>query len=222
MADAIAATVKVPEPVKEVVSEDVDKKVLNNISYGLYVCSTHDGKQDTACIINTPVQISSDPLRIAISVNKANYTNECIASCGIFNLSILAEDVDFGLIKHFGFQSGRDVYKYENCDKSKFSKNGLRYTTFGTNGFISCKVVSSQDMGSHTLFIAEVTEAAKLRDVPSVTYDYYHKNIKPQPEAKEKKGYVCNICGYIHEGDELPEDFICPICKHPASDFRPL
>ncbi len=222
MADAIAATVKIPEPVKEVVSEDVDKKVLNNISYGLYVCSTHDGKQDTACIINTPVQISSDPLRIAISVNKANYTNECIASCGIFNLSILAEDVDFGLIKHFGFQSGRDVFKYENCDKSKFSKNGLRYTTFGTNGFISCKVVSSQDMGSHTLFIAEVTEAAKLRDVPSVTYDYYHKNIKPQPEAKEKKGYVCNICGYIHEGDELPEDFICPICKHPASDFRPL
>lgn len=221
-AEIIADTVKAPEIKSEAISEDVDKKALHNISYGLYVCSTTDGTKDTACIINTPVQLSSSPLRIGISVNKANYTCDCIESSGIFNLSVLSEDVDFGLIKHFGFQSGRNVDKYENCTKSKFSTNGLRYTTFGTNAFISCKVVSSQDLGSHMLFIAEVTESSVLRDIPSLTYDYYLKNIKPQSETKGKKGYVCTVCGYVYEGDKLPEDFICPLCKHPASDFKPI
>lgn len=198
----------------------IDKSVLSSISYGLYVASANDGEKDTGCIINTPVQIASKPLRLSVSLNKANYTHDVILKTGVFNLSILSQEADMGLIRHFGFQSGRDVDKYEGCTRSAFSGNGLRYTTVGTNGYISCRVVSAIDIGSHTLFIADITETGKLGDAPSMTYEYYRKNLKPMTDAK--KGYVCSVCGYVYEGETLPEDFVCPICKHGAEDFRPV
>ena len=202
----------------------IDTSVYRDLTYGLFILSANDGTKDTGCIINTVCQAASDPQIITIAVNKANYTHDVIAKTGIFNVSILAEDAPFGLFQHFGFQSGRDVNKYENCTMSRTSANGCRYHFEHTCGFISGKVISSMDLGSHTLFVAEVTEAGKTGSGAPITYAYYHANTKPKPKKEEqkKKGFICNICGYIYEGDELPADFICPICKHPASDFSPL
>jgi len=156
-----------------------------------------------------------------VSVNKANHTAEAVKNSGRFNISILTEEAKMDVFKHFGYQSGRDVDKFEGSD-APVSENGLRYLTEAANTLISGKVEQVIDCGTHFLFIAEVTQAEKLSSEPSVTYTYYFENIKPKPEAKPKKGYVCRICGYFHEGDELPEDFICPICKHGASDFEPV
>ena len=202
----------------------IDNSVFRDLSYGLFILSANDGSKDTGCIINTVCQAASDPLIVTIAVNKANYTHDVVAKNGVFNVTILAEDAPFGLFQHFGFQSGRDVDKYEGCTMSRTSENGCRYHFVHTCGFLSGKVLSSVDLGSHTLFIAEVTEAGKTGDGAPITYAYYHANTKPKPkkEEKKKKGFICNICGYIYEGDELPVDFVCPICKHPASDFSPL
>ncbi len=197
------------------------KEALFKLTYGLFVLSTRDGEKDNGCIINTAMQVTDNPLQIVIAVNKNNYTLEMIQKSGVFNVSILSESTPFSVFENFGFKSGRTEDKFSSFENKKRSANGIYYITEYTNAFISAKVVKTVDCGTHLMFIGEVTEAEILSDKTSVTYDYYFKNIKPKPE-KKKKGYVCKICGYVYEGEPLPEDFICPLCKHPASDFEKL
>jgi flavin reductase (DIM6/NTAB) family NADH-FMN oxidoreductase RutF len=204
----------------------MDKKAMYNLTYGLYILTAKDGEADNGCIINTATQVTTEPNRIIIAVNKNNHTHDMIQKTGEFNLSILTNDTDFDTIKHWGFQSGKNVNKVPEGTNAtiKRAANGIVYIdSKQTNAVISGKVISATDLGTHTLFLADVTDCEELSNSPSVTYAYYQKNIKPAPEKQEKKkGFICNICGYIYEGDTLPEDFICPWCKHPASDFSPL
>ncbi|MDY5423739.1 flavin reductase [Hornefia butyriciproducens] len=190
------------------------------LTYGLFVLSAKDGEKDNACIINTALQVTSNPLQVSVTVNKANFTHDMIMKTGEFNLSILSQDTPFEVFQHFGMQSGRDVNKFEG-DVLR-TDNGIAYIGGVSNAVISVKVNKTLDVGTHTIFVGEVTEEHVLSDVPSVTYQYYFDHIKPKPEATKKKGFVCKICGYVYEGDTLPEDFICPICKHGAEDFEPL
>lgn len=197
------------------------KETLFKLTYGLFVLSARDGMKDNGCIINTVMQVTDTPLQIAVAINKNNYTLEMIEKSGVFNVSVLSEDVPFSVFERFGFKSGREENKFSDFEYKQRSCNDVYYITNYTNAYISAKVVNMFDCVTHMMIIGEVTQALTLSDKPSVTYDYYFKNIKPKPEAK-KKGYVCKICGYVYEGDPLPEDFICPWCKHPASDFEPL
>lgn len=199
-----------------------NQAAMFQLSYGLFVLSAKDGKKDNGCIVNTVQQVTTSPNRILVAVNKGNYTHDMIMKTGEFNASILSEDADFDIFKHFGFQSGRDVDKMEGLEDFDRAENGIIYLTKGANAYISAKVVQTTDLGSHTLFLADVTDGDVLNDVPSVTYAYYHKNIKPQPQETKKTGWRCKICGYIYEGEELPADFICPICKHGAEDFEKI
>ena len=198
----------------------MDTKVLFKIGYGLYVLTANEGEKDNGCIINTAMQVTSDPLQIAITVNKNNYTTGMIQRTKKFNLSILAESAQFEIFKNFGYQSGANVNKFENYNDIKRSPNGVLYLTGSTNAYISAFVKQEIDLGSHILFIAQLVAAESLSDETSVTYDFYQKNIKPKPEKTNKKGWRCKICGYIYEGENLPSDFICPICKHGAIDFE--
>ena len=201
----------------------MDNKLMFKIGYGLYILTAKDGEKDNGCVINTAIQVTSTPNRISVTVNKQNYTHDMIMKTGVFNISILSEKATFDVFKHFGFQSGRDVDKFTDYKAATRSENGLYYVTGDTNAYISGKVINTLDLGTHTMFIADVTDAEVLADVPTTSYDYYQKNIKPKPEAPKKvTGYVCKICGYIYEGDPLPEDFICPICKHGAADFEKI
>ena len=182
---------------------------------------TTDGEKQNGCIVNTVSMITDEPKRIVVFVNKANYSEELLRKTGIFNVSILSKSAPFEIFKRFGFQSGRDVDKFDE-GRYATSANGLYYLPEYANAFISAKVVDFYDYGTHTLFVAEVTEAKTLSSEASVTYEYYQSDIKPKPEAvKKEEGekWVCRICGYTHEG-ELPDDFICPWCKHPADDFE--
>ena len=200
----------------------MNNKAMYKLGYGLYVLTAKDEK-DNGCIINTAIQVTTTPNRISITVNKQNYTHDMIQKTGVFNLSVISEEADFSLFQHFGFQSGRDVDKMKDFENKAQAENGLYYITKGTNAYLSGKVIQSIDLGTHTMFIADVTDGDVLSDTASVTYDYYQKSIKPKPEKKpEVKGYRCTICGYIYEGDVLPEDFICPICKHGAADFEKI
>lgn len=200
----------------------IEKSSVFKLSYGLFVITAKDGEKDNGCIINTAQQITDNPLRISVTVNKSNYTHDMIMKTGEFNISVLTESTPFDVFKHYGFKSGRDTDKIPG-NGMKRSENGIVYLSEYTNAFISGKVIDTIDCGSHTLFIAEVSEAKVLSDARSVTYQYYFDNIKPKPQNSEKKkGFVCKICGYVYEGDELPDDFVCPICKHGASDFEPL
>ena len=193
-----------------------------NLSYGLFILTAKDGEKDNGCIVNTVGQVTSQPNRISLTVNKANYTHDMILKSKEFNVSVLAENSKFETYKHWGFQSGRNTDKLESIS-FKRSANGLVYIADETNAFLSAKVVSTLDLGTHTLFIADVTDGEVLSQVPSATYSFYQNNIKPKPASTEKrKGFICTVCGYIYEGETLPDDFICPVCKHPASDFRPL
>ena len=202
----------------------IDQGAVFKLSYGLFVLTAKDGEKDNGCIINTAIQITSNPLRISIAAIKANFTHDMILKTGEFNVSVLAESVPFATFQRFGFQSGRNVDKFADCGYDARAANGIRYVPEHVNAMISAKVAESHDYGTHTLFIADVTEAIVLSSERSVTYQYYFDNIKPKPQPVEdkKKGYVCKICGYVYEGDPLPGDFICPLCKHPASDFEPL
>lgn len=196
---------------------------LNKITYGVFVLSTVKDGYDNGCIINTVLQVTDNPSRIVVAVNKSNYTHDMMMETRSFNVSVLSEKADFDLFKHFGFQSGRDVNKFDGFTDFKRSNNSISYITKGTNSYISGKVTDTIDMGTHTLFVADVTDMEILNEEVSASYEFYHKNIKPQPsvnETKEKQKWVCTICGYEYEGEELPEDFICPWCKHPASDFE--
>ena len=199
----------------------MDTNVLFKISYGLYVLTAKDEK-DNGCIINTVMQVTSTPLQIAIAVNKRNYTNEMIQKTRKFNLSILSEKADFSIYEHFGYKSGRDTDKFATFYETKRSPNGLLYITKGTNAYMSAYVQHEMDLGTHSLFIGQLVASESLSDDKSATYDYYQNNVKPIPENIAKKGWRCKICGYIYEGEELPDDYICPICKHGAIDFEKL
>ena len=202
----------------------VDLTTLFKVSYGLFVLTARDGDRDNGCIINTVNQITNAPNRFAVAVNKLNYTHDMMVKTGIFNICVLSKNVDFAMFKRFGYQSGRDVNKFEGYPAVSRSANGLLYLTDQCNAFISCKVVGMHDYETHTLFVVELTEATTLTSEPSVTYDDYFTHIKPKPKTSEKqvKGFRCKICGFIYEGDTLPPDYICPVCKHPASDFEPI
>ena len=200
----------------------MDNKAMFNLSYGLFILTAKDGEKDNGCIVNTVGQVTSQPNRISLTVNKANYTHDMILKTKEFNVSVLAENSKFETYRHWGFQSGRNTDKLESIS-FKRSANGLVYIADETNAFLSAKVVSTLDLGTHTLFIADVTDDEVLSQVPSATYSFYQNNIKPTPASTEKrKRFICTVCGYIYEGETLPDDFICPVCKHPASDFRPL
>lgn len=199
----------------------MDKAAMYNLTYGLFVLTARDEEKDNGCIINTAMQVTTSPNRIIVVVNKENYTHDMILKTGVFNVSMISESADFALFQRFGFQSGRDTDKLEGMECPR-AENGVVYLDKMVNAYISGKVVSTTDLGSHTMFLADVTDGKVLSDTASVTYNYYHKNIKPAPQPTKKKGWVCKICGYVYEGEILPEDFICPVCKHPASDFEPL
>lgn len=197
----------------------MNNAALFNLTYGLYLCTTKEGLKDNGCIINTAVQVANDPLTITIAVNKSNLTCEMISRTEAFNISALTTDASFDLFKKFGMTSGRDVNKFADASNFKRSDNGIYYLTKDTNMYLSAKVIVQRDLGSHMLFIAEVFEAEVLSDGESCSYAYYQKNIKPQPKAEAQKKWVCDVCGYVYEGDELPDDFVCPLCKHPKEDF---
>ena len=199
----------------------MDNKAMFKIGYGLYVLTANEGEKDNGCIINTAIQVTSTPNRIAVTVNKQNKTHDMILATNTFNLSVLTTQAPFGIFKHFGFQTGKNVNKFEELEGYSRAENRVCYIAQYTNAYISGKVVQTIDLGTHTMFLADVTDAKVLSSVPTVTYDYYQQNIKPKPQPKEevKVGYRCEICGYIYEGEQLPEDFVCPVCKHGASDF---
>lgn len=202
----------------------IDNKAIFNISYGLFVLVARQGEKDNACIINVAQQVTSDPMQIAICVNKQNLTHDMVLRTLKFNLCPLSEEATMKPFQHFGFQSGRTVDKFAECETELRTDNGLLYLPKYINSVISGVVSKSVDLGTHTLFVARVMEARTLTDSPSITYAYYQRHIKPQPAAPivegGKKKWVCELCGYVYEGDELPDDFVCPWCKHGKSDFK--
>lgn len=201
----------------------MDKKAMYHLTYGLFVLTARLGERDNGCIINTAGQVTSTPNRISITVNKDNLTHDMVKESGRFNISILSERANFDIFKHFGFQTGRETDKFDGYAACKRSENGLYYITEGTNAYISGTVEQAIDLGSHTMFIASVDDMEVLASEPSASYAYYQSSIKPKPEKKEAGGktvWRCTVCGYVYEGDVLPDDFVCPLCKHPASDFE--
>ena len=223
MADAIAATMPRPEPEAAPAAGKVDNGALHRLSYGLFVLSAKEGDKDNGCITNTAIQVADSPKRVAFAINKQNYTHDMVLRTGVCNLSLLSTDADFSVFQRFGFQSGRDTDKLQGLENIARSANGVFYLTGCTNAVLSCKVISTVDCGSHTLFVADLTEAAVLSGTPSMTYEYYRAHVKPRPAAvEEKKGWVCEVCGYVYEGEELPADFVCPLCKHGPEAFRKM
>ncbi len=206
----------------------MNPKAMYKLSYGLFVLTAKSNGKDNGCIINTAIQAASEPNQVSICVNKANFTHDCIMQSREFTVSIISEKADFSLFKRFGFASGRDTDKFAGFESSaKRGANGILYVTEGTNAYISVKVEKTEDLGSHTRSVGTITDMDVLSDDLSATYAYYFENIKPKPEAvgKTPEGQTvwrCRICGYEYVGEELPEDFICPICKHPASDCEKI
>ena len=205
----------------------MDKKAMYKLTYGLFVLTANENGKDNGCIINTAIQAAGDPNQVSISVSKQNYTHDMIVRTGKFTVSSITEKADFSLFKRFGFQSGKYTDKFQGFDGWMRGINGVTYITESTNAYISVEVEKSVDLGSHTLFIGKVTDMEVLSDDKSVTYEFYQSNIKPKPEKvsttpKGETVWRCIICGYEYVGEELPEDFICPWCKHPASDFEKI
>ncbi len=198
-----------------------DLSALFNIGYGLYVVTSNDGKKDNGLIVNTVTQVTNTPNRIAVTINKENYSHHIIKQTGIMNINCLSEDAPFSVFEAFGFVSGRNVDKFADCEPLR-SDNGLVFLPRYINSFMSLKVEQYVDLDTHGMFICSVTEARVISDRDTMTYTYYQNNVKPKPETEGKKGYVCKICGYVYEGDTLPEDFVCPLCKHGASDFEEI
>ena len=220
---AILSTMPGMQPVSAPAAAANDMSAMFKLSYGLFVLTAREDGKDNGCIVNTVSQLTSTPNRVTVAVNKANYTHDMILRTGEFNASILTQDTPFELFRHYGFQSGRTVDKFEGVEMPR-AANGIVYLVGVANAVISGKVAQAIDCGTHTLFIADVTELRTLSNDRSVTYQYYFDHIKPKPAPvpPEKKGFVCKICGYVYEGDELPADFVCPLCKHGAEDFEPL
>ena len=198
-----------------------DMTALFKIGYGLYVVTSNDGKKDNGLIVNTVSQVTDTPNRIAVTINKANYSHHVIKQTGIMNVNCLSTEAPFSVFEVFGFQSGRNVDKFADCTPLR-SDNGLVFLPRYINSFMSLKVEQYVDLGTHGMFICSVTEARVISDVPTMTYSYYHSEVKPKPQTEGKKGWVCKICGYIYEGEDLPADIICPLCKHGAADFEPI
>ena len=198
-----------------------DLTALFKIGYGLYVVTCNDGKKDNGLIVNTVAQVTSSPNRIAVTINKENYSHHVIKQSGIMNVNCLTTEAPFSVFERFGFQSGRNVNKFEDCEPLR-SDNGLVFLPKFINSFMSLKVENYVDLDTHGMFICSVAEARVISEKETMTYSYYHANVKPNPNLAGKKGYVCKICGYVYEGEPLPEDFICPLCKHGAADFEPI
>ena len=198
-----------------------DLTALFNIGYGLYVITSNDGKKDNGLIVNTVTQVTNTPNRIAVTINKQNYSHHIIKQTGIMNINCLTVDAPFKVFEVFGFQSGRNVDKFADCTPLR-SDNGLVFLPRYINSFMSLKVEQYVDLDTHGMFICSITEARVISDRETMTYTYYQNNVKPKPETEGKKGYVCKICGYVYEGEELPEDYICPLCKHGAADFEEI
>ena len=215
----------------------MEAEIMFQLSYGLYVVSSQSDGRAGGCIVNTVMQQTDEPKRISLTINKKNYTQELIEKSKIFNVSILDETSGFSTFEHFGFQSGRDVDKFANWTSSNIADNGIPYITSGCSGYLSAKVVQSMDLGSHMLYIADVTDGRILSDQKAMTYAYYHAHVKPKPPAQEKVQktdqkhavWICQICGYVYDEEkegipfeDLPADWVCPLCKHGKSDFRKL
>ena len=198
-----------------------DMNALFNIGYGLYVVTSNDGNKDNGLIVNTVSQLASDPQRVAVSINKENYSHHVIKQTGVMNVNCLDISAPFQVFQNYGFQSGRTADKFAGIEELR-SDNGLRFLPMYINSFMSLKVEDYIDLGSHGMFICSVTEARVMSDKETMSYAYYHKNVKPKPQTEGKKGYVCKICGWVYEGDPLPEDIVCPLCKHGAADFEPI
>ena len=198
-----------------------DPKALFNIGYGLYVVTCNDGKKDNGLIVNTVTQLTDTPMRVAVTINKKNYSHDVIKQTGKMNVNCLTVEAPFKVFEAFGFVSGRNVDKFADCTPNR-SENGLVVLPRYINAFISLKVEKYVDIDTHGMFICTVTEAQVLSNKETMTYTYYQKNVKPRPKTESKKGYVCKVCGYIYEGEELPEDFVCPLCKHGAADFEKI
>lgn len=198
-----------------------DLTALFRIGYGLYVVTSNDGKKDNGLIVNTVSQVTSSPNRVAVCINKDNYSHHIIKQTGIMNVNCLSVDAPFSVFEAFGFRSGRTADKFADCSPLR-SDNGLAFLPKYINSFLSLSVEEYVDLGTHGMFICSVTEARVISDRETMTYTYYQNNVKPKPQTEGKKGWVCKVCGYVYEGDELPEDFVCPLCKHGASDFEPI
>ena len=205
----------------------MDSKVLQKLSYGLFVLTTNENGKDNGCIVNTVEQLASDPLTLCVAVNKANYTCEMIQRSKKFTVSVLSEGATFDVFKRFGFQSGRTANKFEGYAACKRVFGDMLAVTEGTNAYVCVEVEREIDLGSHILFLGKPVEGEILNQVPSATYAYYFENIKPKPQAVGKTAdnkiiWRCTICGYEYVGEEMPDDFICPLCKHPKSDFEKI
>ena len=198
-----------------------DPAALFNIGYGLYVVTSNDGKKDNGLIVNTVTQVTNTPNRVAVTINKANYSHHVIKQTGVMNVNCLTVDAPFKVFEQFGFVSGRNTDKFKDCEPLR-SANGLVVLPRYINSFMSLKVEQYIDLGTHGMFVCEVTEANVISDKETMTYSYYHANVKPKPQTEGKKGYVCKICGYVYDGSPLPEDFVCPLCKHGAEDFEEI
>ncbi len=199
-----------------------DLSALFKIGYGLYVVTSHDGKKDNGLIVNTVTQLTSSPNRVAVAINKQNYSHHVIRQTGKMNVNCLSVEAPFSVFEHFGFQTGRTVDKFASYDNVQRSDNGLIILPSYINAVMSLEVEDYLDLGTHGMFICLVTEARVMSDKDTMTYTYYQKNVKPKPDTEGKKGFVCKVCGYVYEGDTLPDDFICPLCKHGAADFEPI
>lgn len=201
---------------------NIDKTALFKLSYGLFVLTACDGEKDNGCIINTVIQAAENPTRLVFAVNKSGLTHDMVLKTRKFNVSVISEKSKMDVFRHFGFASGREVNKFNTpVFSAKRSENEVYYLSDGFNAYFSGFVTDTVDLGTHTLFIATVVKAQVLDSAKSMTYTYYFENVKPAP-TQESKGWICKICGYVYEGEELPDDFVCPICKHTASDFEKI
>ncbi len=196
-------------------------KALFNLGYGLYVVTSHDGKKDNGLIVNTVMQVTSNPERVAVTINKQNYSHDIIKESGKMNVNCLTVEAPFKVFEVFGFASGRNTDKFKDCNPER-AENGLIVLPKYINAYMSLIVEQYIDLDTHGMFICTVTEADVVSEKETMTYTYYHKNVKPKPQPQKVKGYVCKICGYVHEDEHLPEDFVCPWCKHGAIDFEPI
>ena len=200
---------------------NIDSTALFNIGYGLYVITSNDGNRDNGLIVNAVMQVTNTPNRIAVAINKQNYSHDVIKASGKMNVNCLSVEAPFSVFETFGFSSGRNTDKFAGKDVKR-SENGLVYLDSYINSYFSLSVEDYTDLETHGMFICSVTEAVSISKEETMTYTYYHKNVKPKPQTEKKKGYVCKICGYVYEGDPLPADFVCPWCKHGAEDFEPI
>ena len=221
LADALSSDYKAIREIKEESKPELDPKALFKIGYGLYVVTSNDGKKDNALIVNTVSQLTDTPLRVAVNISKLNYSHDIIKKTGVLNVNCLNNEAPFSVFQSYGFRSGKDANKFEGEEVIR-SENGLVVLQNYINAFISLKVDQYVDLGTHGMFICSVTESKIINNIETMTYNYYQANVKPKPNTEKKKGFVCKVCGYVYEGDTLPEDIVCPLCKHGAADFEEI